>query len=120
MATIYYQRVTPLYRVTQVIWYVLYFIETVLAFRFVLRLLGANPAAGFTNFIYTISSPFYNPFANVIRGIHVSGSVIDWNILLAMVVYWIIAWAIISLFAMGRPVNYYEANRKLEDQDILQ
>lgn len=105
MATLYHERTGPLYRISQVVWYVLYIVEALLALRFVLRLLNANPAAGFTEFIYNISQPFYAPFANVIRGINVSGSVLDWNILLAMVVYWLLAWAIVSLFAIGRPVD---------------
>lgn len=111
-------RVTPLYRGTQVVWYILYVIEALLAFRFVLRLVGANTAAGFTDFIYTLSQPFYQPFANVVRGLRVEGSVMDWNILLAMLVYWLVAWAIVRLFVMSKPVSSTEAHRKLNDQDI--
>ena len=48
----------PLFKGTQVVWYVLSVIEVILAFRFMLKLLGANPEAGFTSFIYAISWPF--------------------------------------------------------------
>jgi uncharacterized protein YggT (Ycf19 family) len=111
-------RITPLYRATQVIWYVLYLIEALLAFRFILRLVGANTNAGFTDLVYTLSQPFYQPFANVVRGLRVEGSVMDWNILLAMLVYWLLAWAIVRLFVMGKPVSTVEAERKLNDQDM--
>ena len=49
------QKVKPLYRGTQIVWYVLTVLEVLLAFRFVLRLIGANPVAGVTDFIYSIS-----------------------------------------------------------------
>ncbi len=52
----------PLYRGTQIVWYILGIIEVVLAFRFILKLLGANPDAGFSSFIYGISYIFATPF----------------------------------------------------------
>jgi hypothetical protein len=107
----------PLYRGTQVVWYLLGILEVILAFRFVLKLLGANPAAGFTDFIYNLSYPFVAPFLNVFRISYVQGSVFEWTTLLAMLVYWLIAWAIIKLFIMGKPVSTPEAAAKLERQD---
>jgi len=55
----------PLYLGTQITWYILGVIETLLALRFLLKLLAANPSAGFSNFIYTLSYPFAAPFLNV-------------------------------------------------------
>ena len=51
-----------LYKGVQIVWYVLGLIEAILAFRFILKLLGANPVAGFTNFIYSLSYVFTAPF----------------------------------------------------------
>lgn len=108
----------PIFRGTQVIWYILGIIEILLAFRFVLRLLGANPAAGFTSFIYSVTYVFAAPFLTVFRSTRiVEGSVFEWTTLLAMVVYAIIAWGIIKLFMMGRTVSTPEAAAKLEDQE---
>lgn len=107
----------PLYRGTQVVWYILGILEVLLAFRFLLKLFGANPVAGFTSFIYSISSPFAGPFLNVFRITKVEGSVFEWTTLLAMVVYWIIAMAIVQLFLMGRSVSTPEAAVKLDRQD---
>jgi hypothetical protein len=107
----------PLYRGTQIVWYILGILESLLAFRFVLKLLGANPAAGFTSFIYGITYPFVAPFLNVFRIVRVEGSVIEWTTLLAMFVYWLIALAIIKLFLMSRDVSTLEAAVKLEQQD---
>ncbi|MBX4191219.1 MAG: YggT family protein [Candidatus Doudnabacteria bacterium] len=123
MATAYYARdsVKPLYRGTQVIWYVLSVIEALLGIRFILRLIAANPAAGFTDLIYTITQPLVQPFSNIVRVARVEGtntaSLIDWNILIAMAVYWLLAWAIVRLFFMGRPVSETEADYEIRREN---
>lgn len=108
----------PLYRGTQIVWYVLGILEALLAFRFVLHLLAANPNAGFTNFIYAITYPFVAPFQAVFGATKVAGSVFEWTTILAMFVYWLVAWAIIRLFVMSRPVSSTEAHDKLNAQDV--
>lgn len=111
-------RVTPLYRGTQVVWYILTIVEALLAFRFVLRALGANSAAGFSSFIYSITYPFAAPFISVFQTSRAAGSVVEWSTLLAMFVYWLIAWAIIKLLVMSKPVSTSEAKEKLNEQDV--
>lgn len=106
-----------LYRTTRVIWYIFYALEALLLFRFILKLLGANAAAGFTNFIYSLSSLPLAPFKYVFGTDSVGGSIFEWSTLLAMLVYWVIAWGIIKLVVMGRPLDDYEAERGLEVQD---
>jgi hypothetical protein len=107
----------PLYRGTQIVWYVFGLLEVILAFRFILKLLGANPAAGFTSFIYGISQPFAAPFLSVFRITNVQGNVFEWTTLLAMAVYWLIAIAIVKLLMMGKTVSTPEAAVKLDNQD---
>ncbi len=111
-------RIRPLYRGTQVVWYILGVIEVLLAFRFILRAMGANPAAGFTSFIYGVTSLFVAPFLAVFRSFRASTSTIEWSTLLAMLVYWLIAWAIVKIFVMSKPVSTLEANEKLNEQDV--
>jgi hypothetical protein len=107
----------PLYRGTQIVWYILGFVEVLLAFRFVLKLLAANPGAGFTSFIYGITYIFAAPFLNVFRITYVSGSIFEWTTLLSMFVYLIIATGIIKLFVMGKTVSTPEAAVKLNDEE---
>ncbi|MFA6050449.1 MAG: YggT family protein [Candidatus Paceibacterota bacterium] len=107
----------PLYRGTQIVWYVLGIVEILLAFRFVLKLLGANPDAGFTAFIYGTTYVFAAPFLNVFRVTYVSGSVFEWTTLLAMAVYWIIALGVIKLLVMGKTVSTPEAAVKLNREE---
>lgn len=106
----------PLYRGTQIVWYALGVLEVLLAFRFVLKLLGANPAAGFTNFIYSLSYPFTLPFSTVFGTTSVSGSVFEWTTLLAMAVYWLVAFGLIKILTMSKAVTTPEAAVKLDSQ----
>ncbi|MDO8572343.1 MAG: YggT family protein [bacterium] len=107
----------PLYRGTQIVWYILGLIEVLLVFRFVLRLLAANPDAGFTSFIYGVTYIFAAPFLNVFGVTQVAGSVFEWTTLLAMFVYWVLAVGIIKLFLMGKTVSTPEAAVELNKQE---
>ena len=107
----------PLYRGTQIVWYLLGILEVLLAFRFLLKLLAANSGAGFTNLIYSITQPFAAPFLNVFRIVRVEGSVLEWTTLLAMLVYWLVATAIIRLLVMSKTTSTPEAAVKLDQQD---
>jgi hypothetical protein len=107
----------PLYRGTQIVWYVLGVLEVLLAFRFVLKLLAANPSAGFSSFIYIVSFPFAAPFLNVFHATTVSRSVFEWTTLLAMFVFWLIAWGIIRIFFMSKSVSTPEAAAKMDTEN---
>jgi uncharacterized protein YggT (Ycf19 family) len=110
-------RTQPLYRGTQVVWYIAGILEALLAFRFALKLLGANSSAGFTSFIYQATYPFTAPFLNVFRVSRVEGSVFEWTTLLAMLVFWLVAQGVVRLLVIGKPVSTSEAAVKLDSQD---
>ncbi len=104
-----YGQKKTLFHAYQIIWYIFGFIEIVLAFRFVLKLLGTNPEAGFTKFVYAISSPFAGPFlsmfpASANRGA-VTTSYFEWSTLAAAIVYVVITWGIIKIFKLGKPTT---------------
>ena len=103
----------PIYRGTQVVWYILGLIEVLLAFRFVLKLLAANPEAGFTRLIYGATYVPTAPFLSVFHMTQVAGSIFEWTTLLAMFVYWIVAYGIIQMFLIGKTVSTPEAAAKL-------
>ncbi|MFZ2149564.1 MAG: YggT family protein [Minisyncoccia bacterium] len=109
----------PLFRGTQIVWYILGILEALLMFRFVLKLLGANPNAGFSNFIYDVTYVFAAPFLAVFRTSRGGGSVLEWSTLLAMLVYYLIALAIVKLFFMSKTVSTPEAAVKLEKQETI-
>lgn len=111
------QHIKPLYRSTQIIWYILAVVEGLLAIRFFLKLLAANPQAGFTWFIYGITEAFAAPFLFVFRASQVDGNVFEWSTLLAMTVYFFVAWMIVKALVMSKPVSTKEANQKLPEQE---
>ncbi len=107
----------PLFKGTQIVWYLVSVLEILLVFRFALKFTGANPSAGFTKFIYTTTWPFSAPFLTVFPSTKVEGSIFEWTTLLAMIVYWLVAVAIIQLFLMSKTVSTPEAAAKLEEQE---
>lgn len=113
------ERARPLYRGTQLVWYIVWILEALLLFRFLLKLIGANPGAGFTEFIYGVTYPFAQPFLAVVGSTRVEGSVFEWTTLLAMAVYWLLGWAIARLFVIGKPMSSREADVKLSRQDRM-
>ena len=106
-----------IYKGSQVVWYILGVIQLLLAFRFVFRLMGANPEAGFTNFIYSITRPLTAPFSAVFPSAPIEANFLEWSTLLAMLVYWIIALGVVKLFFLSRSVSTPEAARKLEEEE---
>ncbi len=103
MAEIIVERETPVNYAARVVWTILWIVQTVLALRFILKLIGANAAAGFTDLIYRASQPLVAPFTNVISNARAdaSGGVFEWTTLIAMVIYWLLAWAIVRLFFLS-------------------
>ena len=67
-----------------------------LAIRFVLPLLGANPDAGFAQFIDKITRPFLAPFVGLFGTARFDGSVFEVNPLVAILVYALIAWVLVK------------------------
>jgi len=108
-----------IFNATRIVWYIFYVLEVLLAFRFILKLLGANSSAGFTELIYTLSSVPLAPFRFVFETNAVGASVFEWSTLLAMAVYWVLVWGIIKLVLMGRTVNTHKAENALEQQDSI-
>jgi ABC-type Na+ efflux pump permease subunit len=106
----------PLFRGTQVVWYLFTLLEIFLVFRLGLKFAGANPYAGFSNFIYTATWPFAQPFIAVFRPTFVGSQIFEWTTLLAMVVYYLIAWGIVSLLTMSKTISTPEAAAQLDDK----
>lgn len=109
----------PIFRGTQYVWYILGLIEVLLAFRFILKITAANPAAGFSRFIYGVTGFLAQPFLSVFRITRVEGSVFEWTTLLAMLVYWIVAMGIVRLFVMNKTVSTPEAAAKLDNNETV-
>lgn len=76
-------------------------IEGLLLTRFILRATGANPAAGFVQFVYGISDIFMAPFRLIFPASAAGGFVVEWSVLLAMLVYGLIYYLIRKVISMA-------------------
>jgi uncharacterized membrane protein len=88
----YENRRMAAHRATQLIYWVFGLILGLIAIRFVLKALGANPGAGFADFIYGITGIFVAPFMGLFGTPQSSGSVLELNSLVALIVYALLAW----------------------------
>jgi len=77
-----------------VVWLLLSIFEALLALRFVLKLIGANPASPFAVALYGFTGLFLYPFAGLIGTPAMGDMVLEISTLIAMAVYALIAWAV--------------------------
>jgi uncharacterized membrane protein len=93
----YQGRRVAAYRVSQMIYWIFGLIIGLIAIRFILRLLGANPQAGFAEFIYGVTAILVAPFVGLFGNPQASGSVLEISSLVAIVVYALVAWLLAKL-----------------------
>ena len=94
--------INPARRAMEVIYLVFGIIDGLLLIRLVLKLLGANPQAGFTSFIYGLTDVFMAPFRNLLPavGSNSSGAVLETSVLIAILVYALIGWVLARIIAI--------------------
>lgn len=86
-------------------------LDALLVFRFIFKLLGANPSSGFVDFTYNLSAIFIAPFAGIFNTSLANGavttSVFEPATLVALIVYALLAWGIVVLIRVisGRQQN---------------
>ncbi len=103
-----------IFRSYQIIWYILGIIEFLLVFRFILKMIGANPLSGFTDLIYTLSNPLALPFTGVVAPMVSGVSVFEWSTMIAGIVYLLLAYGIVQLFQFIKPVTPDEVNKEVD------
>ncbi|HEX3639737.1 MAG TPA: hypothetical protein VHV10_00450 [Ktedonobacteraceae bacterium] len=70
-------------------------LEVTLIIRFFLRLIGADPHNLFAGFIFALTDILLFPFVGIVHSPTLQGyQSLEWSTLIAMVVYWLIFWAI--------------------------
>lgn len=88
----YEPRRVAAYRLTQLVYWVFGLVEGLIAIRLILKALGANQAAGFAEFIYSITAALVAPFINLFSNPSYGGSVLELSSIVALIVYALIAW----------------------------
>ena len=88
------ERRMKLFEIFRILWSILVFLEILLAFRFMLRLIGANPDSGFAVLVYGLSGLFVGSFNGLIPTPIYGGSALELTTLIAMLVYALIFWGV--------------------------
>jgi YGGT family len=94
--------VTLAERAAQITYLILGVVEALLITRVILKLLAANPAAGFVRVIYDRSALFVAPFQGIFPTPATHNSVLELSSLVAIAMYALIAWGIVRLIAIFR------------------
>lgn len=90
------------WRAGQIVYTIGGIVAVLLVFCIILELLAANPNAGFSNLIYTITAPLVAPFQGVFPTPLSHGSIVDLAAVLASIVYALLIWGIARLFELIR------------------
>ncbi|MFN8556327.1 MAG: YggT family protein [Dehalococcoidia bacterium] len=88
-------------RVLQAVGIVFGVVATLIMVRFLLKLLGANPEAGFTSFVYSLSAPFVAPFRGIWNTSAAGGAVFEPESLVAFIVWILVAWLVAAILRMA-------------------
>jgi uncharacterized membrane protein len=88
------ERRLRIFQVNRILWGIFAFLEILLAFRFLLKLIGANPESGFAVLIYGLTGLFIGSFVGLILTPVYGGAALELTTLIAMLVYALIFWGI--------------------------
>ena len=101
----------PGWRAVQLVYLAFGLIDGLLVIRLILKLLGANPHAAFANWIYNVTDFFLGPFHNLLPTIGNEQSQLEMSVVVAILVYALIAWAVARFVAIVFYKNITVARR---------
>jgi hypothetical protein len=88
-------------KLTQLIWLLAGVLQALIAIRIFLKLIAANPNAGFASFIYSLTGLFLLPFSGLTaQPSTATGSILEISSIIAMVVYALFFWLITRLLRL--------------------
>lgn len=85
-------------RLSALIWLFFGIINTLIGLRLILKLIAANPNAGFAQVIYDITDILMLPFINLVASPQVGNGILEIPAIIALVVYTLAAWVVVRLF----------------------
>jgi len=88
------------YRAVQATWFVVAVIVTLIAIRFILKMLGASPQAEFVSFMYGVTAPLVSPFRGIFQDTATGFHVFEASSLVAMAIYLLLGWGIVALIKL--------------------
>jgi uncharacterized protein YggT (Ycf19 family) len=96
-------------RVVPVIWWIVGFVDVLLIIRFLLKLFGGSTVSGFVTFMYNITQPLVAPFHGIFNTTVQGRSILEPESLVAIAIYSLIGWGIVSLIRMMTRVRGAQA-----------
>jgi YggT family protein len=88
-------------KLTEVVWLMTGILEALIALRFILKLIAANPQNPFAQFVYNITYLFLWPFLNLTATPSVGGIIVlEIPSLIGMLVYALLAWLAVSILQL--------------------
>lgn len=101
-----------IFKTYQIVWYIVGFINALLFFRFIFKMLGAN-RVGIVDALYGITDPLALPFYGIF-GITAAGdNIFEWTTLVAIAFYLLAAYAIVKLLEILKPTSVEEVEREM-------
>lgn len=88
------------FRINRFLYTLLGILEILLGLRFILKLIAANPNTVFSTFVYGTAQFFLAPFSGLVRTTVFGSSILEWTTLIAMLVYWLVAWILTRLISV--------------------
>jgi uncharacterized protein YggT (Ycf19 family) len=102
------QQAAQLRRAKRVIYFIVNTVATLIALRFLLKALGADPTNPFAQFLFMITYPFVAPFVNLFGAPPTYGNnVFEFGDLFGIFIYYLLAWFVIRVttFIVTRPAE---------------
>ena len=101
---------------SQIIGLIFFVLEVVIAFRVGLKLIAANPASPFANFIYRMTELFLAPFAGLTVSPTAEGAVLEIPALIGMAAYAVLYWLILRfMWVIFDPAKARDAGKYKPD-----
>ena len=110
-----YEKKKFIFKTYQIVWYILGLVEIMLGFRIALLALGANPNSGFASTIYMLTNPLALPFRGIFNTASAGESIFEWSTIVAALVYALVAYGIVYLIQLVKPVTPTEVNKTIDN-----
>jgi len=86
-----------LQRVTGLIQWGIGILNFLLCLRYLLKLMGANPSNSIAQFVYSSTEPFLSTFEGLINSAQLGGTILEFNVLIAIAIYGVLGWITVQL-----------------------
>jgi uncharacterized protein YggT (Ycf19 family) len=84
-------------RVERVIWFIVAVVDSLIAIRFFMKMLGASYQADFVRFMYGVTAPLVAPFRGIFQPSGSGNYVLEPESLIAIAIYLLIGWGVVAL-----------------------